>query len=173
MKADRQNNRRVYRKERTCEAAGGAAIRSGRWEGTARNWQRSLLGDVSVRDYERSSGGKMSQRTFADPNGTLWNVTAIQPQLTERRLSDRRSVSSAAVDFRAERRKEPDRRHQREVRAPVSEGFERGWLVFDNGDEKRRFAPVPAGWEQMTAHELQTLCTRAKQSHQRWTRLVE
>jgi hypothetical protein len=57
MKADRQNNRRVYRKERTCEAAGGAAVRSGRWEGTARNWQRPLLGDVSVRDYERSSGG--------------------------------------------------------------------------------------------------------------------
>jgi hypothetical protein len=173
MKADRQNNRRVYRKERTCEAASGAALRRGGRECTARNWQRALLGDVSVEDYERSSGGLMSQRTFADPNGTLWNVTAIQPQLTERRLSDRRSVSNSAVDFRAERRTEPDRRHQREVRAPVREGFERGWLVFDNGDEKRRFAPVPAGWEQMTAHELQTLCSRAKPAPQRWTRLVE
>ena len=173
MKADRQNNRRVYRKERTCEGASGAAVRRGGRDCTARNWQRALLGGVSVRDYERSSGGLMSQRTFADPNGTLWNVTAIQPQLTERRLSDRRSGSNAAVDFRAERRTGPDRRHQREVRAPVSQGFERGWLVFDNGDEKRRFAPVPAGWEQMTAHELQTLCARAKPSHQRWTRLVE
>ena len=115
----------------------------------------------------------MSQRTFADPNGILWNVTAIQPQLTERRLSDRRSASNAAVDFRPERRRERDRRHQREVRAPVREGFELGWLVFDNGDEKRRFAPVPAGWEQMTAHDLQTLCARAKPSGQRWTRLVE
>lgn len=173
MKADCHNNRRVYRKERTCETADGAAVRSGRWDGTARNWQWPLLGGVSVRECKRSSGGLMSQRTFADPNGTLWNVTAIQPQLTERRLSDRRSGSNAAVDFRAERRKGPDRRHQREVRAPVHEGFERGWLVFDNGDEKRRFAPVPAAWEQMTAHELQSLCEKAKPSHQRWTRLVE
>ena len=115
----------------------------------------------------------MSQRTFADPDGNLWNVTAIQPQMTERRLSDRRKASNATVDFRAERRSIPDRRHQREVRAPVREGFEQGWLVFDNGEEKRRCAPVPPGWEQMTTHELQALCARAKATHQRWTRLVE
>jgi hypothetical protein len=115
----------------------------------------------------------MSQRTFADPDGTLWNVTAILPQMTERRLSDRRIASNIVVDSRTERRTQADRRHQREVRAPVREGFEQGWLVFDYGDEKRRCAPVPAGWEQLTTHELQTLCAKAKPSHQRWTRLIE
>ena len=115
----------------------------------------------------------MAQRVFADSAGTTWNVSAIQPQLTERRLSDRRSTSNGVVDFRGERRTVPDRRHMREVRAPVREGFEQGWLVFDNGDEKRRLAPVPAGWEHMTAHQLQALCEKAGKSHQRWTRLVE
>ena len=118
-----------------------------------------------------TNGGFMGQRTFADPDGTLWNVTAIQPQLTERRLSDRRTGSND-VDFRAERRIVPDRRHMHEIRAPVRQGFELGWLVFESGDEKRRLAPVPAGWEQMTAHELRALCATAKPSH-RWTRLVE
>jgi hypothetical protein len=115
----------------------------------------------------------MGQRTFADSDGTYWSVTAIQPQLTERRLFDRRAVSSGVVDFRAERRMMPDRRHVREVRAPVREGFEQGWLVFDNGNEKRRLAPVPVGWERMTTNQLQGLCDRARRSHQRWTRLVE
>jgi len=139
----------------------------------ARIWQRPLLGDVNVRSDDKSSGGFMGQRTFADSDGTRWNVTAIQPQLTERRLSNRRASSSSVIDFRAERRVVPDRRHVREVRAPVREGFEQGWLVFDNGNEKRRLAPVPAGWEQMTVHQLQALCDKAKKSHQRWTRLVE
>lgn len=115
----------------------------------------------------------MSQRTFADPSGVIWNVSAIAPQLTERRLAERRSVSGPAFDFRADRRAIPDRRHVREVRAPVREGFEHGWLVFDNGDEKRRIAPVPPGWDQMTPQELNALCARAKPTHQRWTRLVE
>ena len=115
----------------------------------------------------------MGQRMFADSDGTRWSVSAIQPQLTERRLSARRASSNSTVDFRADRRSVSDRRHVREVRAPVREGFEQGWLVFDNGIEKRRLAPVPAGWEQMSDYELQTLCGSARKSHQRWTRLVE
>lgn len=125
-----------------------------------------------MRYFERSSGGFMGQRTFADSDGTRWNVTSIQPQLTERRLSDRRVASNSVVDFRAERAVS-DRRQVRTVRAPVRDGFEQGWLVFDNGREKRRLAPVPAGWEHMTAHELLALCARARKSHQRWTRLVD
>jgi hypothetical protein len=167
------DNPRRYRKERTRLLEGGwrSAVKDPKCP--ARIWQRPLLGDVPVGNYERSSGGFMGQRTFADSDGTSWNVTAIQPQLTERRLSDRRAASNSIVDFRAERRREPDRRHVREVRAPVREGFERGWLVFDNGNEKRRLAPIPASWEQMTTHELRTLCARAARTLQRWTRLVE
>jgi hypothetical protein len=122
---------------------------------------------------ERSGSAFMVQRTFADPDGTLWNVTAIQPQLTERRHAKRRIASNVVLPSGAERRSLPDRRHMHEVRAPVRDGFEQGWLVFDNGQVKRRLAPVPAGWEQMTTPELQALCAKAKPSHQRWTRLVE
>ena len=28
-------------------------------------------------------------------------------------------------------------------------GFENGWLVFESDHEKRRLAPIPAGWEDM------------------------
>ena len=115
----------------------------------------------------------MSQRTFSDLAGATWIVSAVVPQLTERRLGERRSHGGNVVDFRADRRTLRDRRHVREVRAPVREGFERGWLVFDNGDEKRRIAPVPDGWEQMTPAQLEVLCSRAKPSQHRWTRLVE
>ena len=139
----------------------------------AHNWQRTLPGDDQVETYARSTGTRMSQRTFTDPSGVTWSVTVIVPQLTERRMFDRRSTSKTNVDFRAERRTVPERRHVREVRAPVREGFEQGWLVFDNGEEKRRLAPVPDGWDRMTPRELDALCARAKPTHQRWTRLVE
>jgi hypothetical protein len=29
-----------------------------------------------------------------------------------------------------------------------------GWLVFQSGEEKRRFAPLPAGWADLTDREL-------------------
>jgi hypothetical protein len=115
----------------------------------------------------------MGHRTFVDPRGIAWNVTAIAPQMTERRLGDRRSPLNASVDFRVERRRASDRRHIREVRAPVRAGFELGWLVFDSGDEKRRLAPIPAHWEEMTPQQLIALCAQAKPTQQRWTRLVE
>lgn len=139
----------------------------------AHKWQRTQPRAGGVRTWARSKSTSMSQRTFADPTGVTWSVMVIVPQLTERRMIDRRSHPKRDVDFRAERRSVPDRRHVREVRAPVREGFERGWLVFDNGEEKRRLAPVPEGWERMTPLELDALCSRAKPTHQRWTRLVE
>lgn len=166
-------NPAVLRKEHTRwrSAYGSSHTDAEQYSDAAHNWQRTQRGTDHTTCAPRSLW--MANRTFVDPRGVMWSVTVIVPQLTERRLTDRRSASAMVVDFRAERRMQPDRRHLREVRAPVREGFEQGWLVFDNGDEKRRLAPVPEGWERMSAQDLESLRSRAKPSHQRWTRLVE
>lgn len=42
-----------------------------------------------------------------------------------------------------------------------------GWLVFQCGDEKRRLAPVPDGWEELDPEELESLLVHAERVHQR------
>jgi hypothetical protein len=39
--------------------------------------------------------------------------------------------------------------------------LEAGWLSFESGTERRRLAPIPYGWETLTADKLAELCTRA------------
>ena len=36
-----------------------------------------------------------------------------------------------------------------------------GWLTFECEGERRRLAPVPAGWEELSARELERLCKEA------------
>ena len=44
----------------------------------------------------------------------------------------------------------------------VSPGLEQGWLAFASGENKRRLAPIPAGWEASTDAELEALCESAR-----------
>ena len=44
----------------------------------------------------------------------------------------------------------------------VSAGMELGWLAFVHGAEKRRLAPIPSGWEQVSDAELLALCATAR-----------
>jgi hypothetical protein len=44
----------------------------------------------------------------------------------------------------------------------VSPGLENGWLAFASGENKRRLAPIPAGWALATETELQALCESAR-----------
>lgn len=44
----------------------------------------------------------------------------------------------------------------------VSPGLEHGWLAFSSGDNRRRLAPFPSGWESSTDSELETLCESAR-----------
>ena len=39
--------------------------------------------------------------------------------------------------------------------------FRRGWLTFDNGAERRRFAPVPSAWVEMPSDRLELLLRAA------------
>jgi len=39
--------------------------------------------------------------------------------------------------------------------------FQRGWLVFESATEKRRLAPVPDGWSELSEEALAGLCASA------------
>jgi len=32
---------------------------------------------------------------------------------------------------------------------PLDPALERGWLCFQAGEERRRFAPIPPGWDEL------------------------
>jgi hypothetical protein len=46
--------------------------------------------------------------------------------------------------------------------ANVRPGFENGWLGFECESERRRLAPVPAGWERASDDELRAMLTDAQ-----------
>jgi hypothetical protein len=47
------------------------------------------------------------------------------------------------------------------VDAVVGPELRGGWLAFESREEKRRLAPVPAGWETASDDELREFLTRA------------
>ena len=44
----------------------------------------------------------------------------------------------------------------------LSERYQGGWLTFDCGAERRRLAPVPAGWEALPTERLLLLVLAAE-----------
>ncbi len=46
--------------------------------------------------------------------------------------------------------------------ANVRPGFEGGWLGFECEAERRRLAPVPAGWEEASDGDLRAMLARAQ-----------
>jgi len=79
----------------------------------------------------------ISQRIFDDIRGRRWRVFAVHPSAS--------SVESGAV---------PD-------------SYREGWLSFESADEKRRVAPIPERWEDLSIDELRLLCQRAQRAPKR------
>lgn len=52
--------------------------------------------------------------------------------------------------------------HQFAGRQVIAEDYASGWLTFECGDEKRRLAPSPPGWESMDGAELMRLLREAE-----------
>lgn len=107
----------------------------------------------------------MSYRTFVDSAGKRWEVWLVTPAAAERRKVDRRAGSSGAEGYAGnlDRRKTPERRRspfQRSV--TVASEFSQGWLCFESEGEKRRLAPVPAGWQDAGPDRLSTWLQAAK-----------
>jgi len=117
----------------------------------------------------------MSSREFTDRRGVRWRVKEIVPQFAERRKGGRRAAEgvpqpSAAADGE---RRAAERRRISSIRAKVTSGYEQGWLTFESSDEKRRLAPVPAGWESYSSERLELLSRMAHAVEQRFGRFIE
>lgn len=120
----------------------------------------------------------MGHRSFTDAVGIQWNVWDVIPQWTERRSGEeqRRSEEDPTVDppVLERRGRQPDRRGGTGdgSRIRIAEGLSRGWLAFESNLDKRRLAPIPAGWEELTDLDLEALCARASQAPPK-RRLIE
>jgi hypothetical protein len=94
----------------------------------------------------------MPHRTFRDEQGREWEAWEVVPTALERRLArdgSRRTVTGQ------------ERRRAQEARVLVPEKLQYGWLAFQSGADRRRLAPIPDDWLEMTADELATLLDRA------------
>ena len=55
----------------------------------------------------------------------------------------------------------PEAQSGASTRAGVAADYTRGWLTFQCEEEKRRLAPVPAQWFELTEVQLAALLARA------------
>ena len=96
----------------------------------------------------------MSHRTFHDDVGSEWDVWEVHPSLTDRRLlADRRAIR---------RDSPPERRVGSDTPVETEPDLRRGWLAFRRPFERRRLAPVPAGWDDLDDRALIGLLTKAR-----------
>jgi hypothetical protein len=103
----------------------------------------------------------MAHRTFRDELGRAWDVWEVVPTAVERRIARATSRAAAA-----------ERRRVQETRVVVPDALQKGWLAFQSGKERRRLAPIPKDWEEMTASELLDLLNSADR-RSRARRLIE
>lgn len=105
----------------------------------------------------------MAFRTFLDRAGNEWQAFDVVPRKDERRHYDRRSGQQGEPDESGE----DDRRDEHDRRLTVGGGgllgSSQGWLVFERGDERRRLAPIPAGWDRCSDQELDAYRETAQQ----------
>ena len=97
----------------------------------------------------------MTHRTFLDATGTEWEAWEVYPKLAERRTPRER---------RQDRRDVPARRTHDEIRVALASGLCHGWLAFRSREERRRCAPIPAGWEVLSDEGLRQALGAAQQS---------
>jgi hypothetical protein len=81
-------------------------------------------------------------REFTDTSGTAWKVWDVYP-------SSRMSQTLASDNSGRNNNPFP------------SPDLSEGWLCFESKRERRRFAPVPPGWEHWDNTALEELCARA------------
>lgn len=94
----------------------------------------------------------MPHRAFRDDRGLMWEVWEVNPTAVERRKRSG-SVDPSTVS---------ERRERHEVRRIVSDALQKGWLAFQSTHERRRLAPTPVGWTEMSDAELLELLASAR-----------
>lgn len=103
----------------------------------------------------------MAHRTFRDELGREWDVWEVVPTAVERRMAKAPPRASVA-----------ERRRVQETRVVVPDSLQKGWLAFQSGSERRRLAPIPSEWDEMTDRELVELLNQADR-RSRARRLIE
>lgn len=92
----------------------------------------------------------MAHRTFTDSTGRAWDVWTVVPSRVERRRQDGGPPAG-----------DTERRHHDESRVLLAEEWAEGWLTFETKGEKRRLAPFPDAWPELSPLELEMLCQGA------------
>ena len=83
----------------------------------------------------------MPSRQFRDASGAQWDVWDVHPQDALQRTSyDRRNLERAG---------RPEVSPASERSAVVDPLLEDGWLCFQSGPVRRRFAPIPPAWAEL------------------------
>ncbi len=111
-------------------------------------------------------------RTFRDDLARLWNAWDVIPAWGERRSGERRRRTEAGASRLVERRRR-ERRHLRGVRIALPARLAHGWIAFECGEERRRVAPIPMGWDVLPDDGLRELWRDAEQLPPRRKGLVE
>jgi hypothetical protein len=111
-------------------------------------------------------------RTFRDDAARLWNAWDVVPSWGERRLGERRSEPGAPSAALSERRR-LQRRQRGGIRIALPPRLVHGWIAFECGDERRRVAPIPTGWDQLSESALVELWSGAEHLPPRRKRLIE
>jgi hypothetical protein len=111
-------------------------------------------------------------RTFLDDLARLWNAWEVIPAWGERRTTERRGHAENAGGRVVDRRMH-ERRRVRGLRIALPPRLAHGWIAFECNDERRRVAPIPDGWTELSEAGLRDLWRAAEQLPPRRKRLVE
>ena len=104
---------------------------------------------ISLRRKRRVTGtGRGVQAALTDAE------TAASPGAAHRAITDERGVRWDVFAVRPEPRPSPH--------SQLRGNYQRGWLCFDAGVEKRRFSPIPDDWQTITDQQLVYLSQRAE-----------
>ena len=104
----------------------------------------------------------MAKRQFTDEHGVAWVVWDVHPDDLGRTIYDRRATSRA--DSRADSRAGSTESSNGDgpdtgltSGRSVEPELRRGWLCFQSGTEKRRFAPIPVSWGELPDSVLRVM----------------
>lgn len=106
----------------------------------------------------------MALRSFTAPDGAVWQVWQVEPavaSIPERRVMDRRSPDPVLL-YKGEERRKAERRKGGRRPGLLQGEFEKGWLVFECENAKKRLAPPPEGWDSCPECDLVEHWRRAR-----------
>src|SRR5678815_1154518 len=92
----------------------------------------------------------MAHRVLVDSIGRAWDVWDVHPEFGERR----REAGETPPET-------DERRRRTQHRVAFAGRWRDGWLAFETKNEKRRLAPIPAGWDRLSDQDVQRLLEAA------------